>query len=409
MQTHIIVGGGAAGFFGAIKCAQCNPDDRVMLIEKTRQPLAKVRISGGGRCNVTHACFDPSLLVRNYPRGSKQMRGPFTRFQPNDTIQWFESRGVPLKVEEDGRMFPISDSSESIIHCLQQEARKLKVEIRLECGIQNIQKENDQFILTLQDGTSLICNRLLMATGSASKIYPLLEALGHTFVPLVPSLFTFNTPTSPLLDLAGVAVPFAHVKIPQIALEQTGPLLLTHWGFSGPAILKLSAWGARLLHGLDYQASFIINWLPNLNEEQLKQLLWQFKAEQPNKQVGTETPVSLPKQLWKRLLLLADINLEMRWSALSKKQLQVLVQQLRSSAFQIQGKTTYKQEFVTCGGVNLDEIDFKTMQSRLCPGLYFAGEILDIDGVTGGFNFQNAWTTGWIAGQSMGNHSSHST
>lgn len=399
--THVIVGAGAAGFFGAIRCAECHPDDQVILLEKTRQPLAKVRISGGGRCNVTHACFEPNLLVRNYPRGSKELRGPFTRFQPKDTIQWFESRGVKLKVEEDGRMFPVTDSSETIIQCLQQAAKKAGVDIRLERGIERIQKKEEGFLLTLTTEETLTCDRLLMATGSNSKVYSLLQNLGHTCVPLVPSLFTFNVPDSPLLDLAGISVPEVHLKIPQVGLEQTGPLLITHWGFSGPAVLKLSAWGARLLHDLNYQTSFVINWLPAYAEESVRKILSDAKQSGSAKQVGSESPVDLPKQLWRRLVQVAGIDVELRWSSLSKKQMQDLLNSLRASKFNIQGKTTYKQEFVTCGGIDLAEVDFKTMESRVCPHLYFAGEILNIDGITGGFNFQNAWTTAWIAGGSM--------
>ncbi len=401
--THVVVGGGAAGFFGAIICAQQFPNHQVILLEKTRQLLAKVRISGGGRCNVTHSCFDPAQLVKNYPRGNQELRGPFSRFQPQDTIQWFESRGVRLKTEEDGRMFPITDSSETIINCLLQEAERVGVNICLEHGIQYIHKRHSGgFILDLSNGKQLECDTLLMATGSAPKIYPLLEQLGHTIVPLVPSLFTFNLPQSPFLDLSGISVTPVSVKLPQLGFEQTGPLLFTHWGISGPAVLKLSAWAARELHAIDYQTQVVINWLPFLSEEELKQLLQTTKRLHSARQMSTEAPVALPKQLWKRLLTQAAIEDDRRWVDVSNKQIQSLVTQLRATKLTIQGKTTYKQEFVTCGGVALDEVNFKTMESRRCPGLYFAGEILNIDGITGGFNFQNAWTTGWIAGHSMG-------
>lgn len=400
--VHVIVGGGAAGFFASIACGQFYPCHHVILLEKTRQLLAKVRISGGGRCNVTHSCFDPALLVRHYPRGGKELRGPFTRFQPKDTIHWFESHGAQLKTEEDGRIFPITDSSETIIQCLYKEANKAGVDIRLEKGVAGIEKADCKFHLTLADGEEIICDRLLMATGSTAKIYPLIEALGHSIIPLVPSLFTFNVPDSPLLDLAGIAVPHAQVKLPEIGFEQIGPVLITHWGFSGPAILKLSAWGARELHSLDYQTKLILNWIPDFSEEEGWQMIWRAKEQQAQKQISTEALFGLPKQLWKKLIHLTGIGPEQRWATLSKKQVNVLLNQLKSSSFKIQGKTTYKQEFVTCGGVSLDEVDFKTMESRLCKGLYFAGEILNIDGITGGFNFQNAWTTGWIAGLSMG-------
>lgn len=401
--THFVIGAGAAGFFGAIRCAQQFPDHRILLFEKTRQILTKVRISGGGRCNVTHACFDPAVLVKYYPRGSQELRGPFSQFQPQDTIQWFESRGVPLKTEEDGRMFPTTDSSETIIHCLVQEAKRLKVELHLEQGIQDLKcRPSGGFLLTFSNGQQSECDRLLMATGSTSKIYPLLEQLGHTVIPLVPSLFTFNLPQSPLLDLAGVAVSPVSVQLPQLGFEQTGPLLLTHWGISGPAVLKLSAWAARELHAMDYHTQVRLNWLPALSEEDMRQVLLARKRDQALRQMATEAPFGLPKQLWKRLLMLAGLSEELRWAVVSHKQLQTLIAQLRAMTLNIQGKTTYKQEFVTCGGVHLGEVNFKTMESRCCPGLYFAGEILNIDGITGGFNFQNAWTTAWIAGQAMG-------
>lgn len=391
----IVVGGGAAGFFGAIACAEHHK--KVILLEKTRQLLSKVRISGGGRCNVTHSCFDPALLVKNYPRGGQELRGPFSRFQPRDTIEWFRKRGVQLKTEEDGRMFPVTDSSETIINCLLQEAKKLKIEICLERGIQNIQKLENGFKLELTNGDFLECEKLLLSTGSAPKIYPLLEKLGHRIIPLVPSLFTFNVPSSPFLDLAGIATN-ASVILPQFGLEQRGPLLLTHWGFSGPAVLKLSSWGARELHDVDYKTEVVINWVPDLKEEALRKTLLETKRDYPNRLISNETPVDLPKQLWKRI---AGFTEDLRWSHLSNKQLDMLIKQLRATTLSIEGKTTYKQEFVTCGGIALEEVNFKTMESKICPGLYFAGEILNIDGVTGGFNFQNAWTTGWIAGQSI--------
>lgn len=400
-MTVIVAGGGAAGFFGAIACARQHPERKVVLIEKTRQLLSKVRISGGGRCNVTHACFDPALLIKHYPRGGQELRGPFSRFQPLDTIEWFESRGVKLKTEEDGRMFPLSEQSETIIHCLLQEAKSAGVEIRLEHGIQRIVKRDVGFQLELSSGQLCACEALLLATGSAPKIYPMLQELGHQIVPLVPSLFTFNTPESPFLELAGVSVTPVSVHLPAFGLEQTGPLLFTHWGLSGPAVLKLSAWGARELHVVDYQTSVIINWLPIYNEEELRLRLLLLKKGQPARCISSEAIDGIPKQLWKKLVMHAEIPAEMRWAGLPNKQLEALLSHLRSTTLSIQGKTTYKQEFVTCGGVALEEVNFRTMESRVCPGLFFAGEILNIDGVTGGFNFQNAWTTGWIAGHSI--------
>lgn len=397
----VVIGGGAAGFFGAIACAEANPSKTVILLEKHRQLLSKVRISGGGRCNVTHACFDPQRLVQNYPRGHQALRGPFTRFQPRDTIQWFKQRGVELKVEEDGRMFPTTDDSETVINCLMRTAKQARIDIRTENGVENITYTNPGFNIDLSNGSTLVCEKILIATGSTPKMQTLLQALGHQIIPAVPSLFTFNVPDSPLLELAGVSVPHVHVKIADTDLKQTGPLLLTHWGFSGPAILKLSAWGARILHEKNYKADLIVNWLPEMSKEMLMQCLNAFKLKNPAKQISSESPVSLPKNLWKKLVGMAQIPLDARWSYLSKSQTNALLDVLQRAIFTIQGKSTFKEEFVTCGGVSLDEVNFKTMESKKCANLYFAGEVLDIDGVTGGFNFQNAWTTGWIAGRSM--------
>jgi predicted Rossmann fold flavoprotein len=397
----VVVGGGAAGFFGAISAAQAHPDCNVILLEKARQVLSKVRISGGGRCNVTHSCFEPSLLVQNYPRGNKVLRGPFSRFQPKDTVRWFESRGVELKTEPDGRMFPVTDSSETIIRCLISEAKASGVQIRTECGLNAITRDHEGFALQLHNGENLSCNFLLIATGSNAKAFEWLQGFGHKIEPTVPSLFTFNIPRSPLEELAGISIPKVHVKISETSLEQTGPLLITHWGFSGPAVLKLSAWGARTLHEKNYQAQLHINWLPDYKPEILRQQLLSYKSSHPIRFVNTDSPFDIPKNLWKKICIKAEISAEIRWSAFSNKHLQTLIEQIHNCSFRIDGKSTYKEEFVTCGGVSLDEVNFKTMESKLCPRLYLAGEVLDIDGVTGGFNFQNAWTTGWIAGQSM--------
>lgn len=404
MPTVVIMGGGAAGFFAAIACAGAASSPQVILLEKTNQLLSKVRISGGGRCNVTHACFEPKILVQNYPRGGKELIGPFNRFQPKDTIQWFESRDVLLKTEEDGRMFPVTDSSQTIIDCLQAEAKKSGVEVRLKTGVENFERTEKGFLLHLSNGETISCDRLLIATGSNRNIYETIANLGHTIIPLVPSLFTFNVPTSPLLELAGISVEKALVKIANTPLEQTGPLLITHWGFSGPAILKLSAWGARILHDLNYHATLIIDWLPDFNLEMLRKTLSDARQQYPERVIANESLFGLPRNLWKKLTTLAGISQEQRWATLSNKSITSLADVLHANSYQIEGKTTYKQEFVTCGGIKLDEVNFKTMESRICPGLYFAGEVLDIDGVTGGFNFQNAWTTGWIAGNAIGSY-----
>lgn len=400
-ESILVVGGGAAGFFGAIACAQSQPNKKVILLEKHRQLLSKVRISGGGRCNVTHACFDPAVLIHNYPRGHQALRGPFSRFQPRDTIRWFEERGVKLKTEEDGRMFPITDNSETIIDCLMQSARKAGVEIRVECGVESIFYLNQGFAVNLSKGDILECERLLIASGSQSKMLEILGTLGHHIVPPVPSLFTFNVPTSPLLELAGISVPKVEAQIEETDLKQIGPILITHWGFSGPAVLKLSAWGARILHQMNYKAKLRVNWLPDLSGEEFQTYLNDFKNKNPSKLIASDCPWQLPKNLWKKFLQLAGIPIDMRWSYFSKAQLRSIQRIVQNGSFTIEGKTTFKEEFVTCGGIDLDEVNFKTMESKKCPGLYFAGEVLDIDGITGGFNFQNAWTTGWIAGQAM--------
>lgn len=397
----IVIGGGAAGFFGAIACAQRNPANHVILLEKARQVLAKVRVSGGGRCNVTHACFDPAILVRSYPRGGKALRGPFAQFQPRDTIDWFESRGVKLKVESDGRMFPVTDSSETIIKCLVNQAKSSGVQLMTECGVEDIKKTEKQFSVLLSKGKTILCDRLLIATGSNPKVYKWLETLGHTIESPVPSLFTFNIPNSPLQELAGISVPNAHLKLSNTSLEQTGPLLITHWGFSGPAVLKLSAWGARVLHEMDYKAELIINWIPELSRDAIKEKALQFKNDHPAKSVSGEPPFELPRNLWRKLAAKAGITSDMRWSGLSNKHLLQLIETLERDIHLIDGKSTYKEEFVTCGGIKLDEVNFKTMESKICPGIFFAGEVLDIDGITGGFNFQSAWTTSWIAGNAM--------
>ncbi len=388
--TTVVIGGGAAGFFGAISAAETYPEQKVILLEKSRQWLSKVRISGGGRCNVTHACFDSSQLVQNYPRGQKALRGPFSRFQPKDTIAWFASRGVALKVEEDGRMFPTTDSSETIIQCLVQAAEKAGIELRQGAGVKSIKPG---FTIDLSSGEELRCDHILLATGSQPAGLQLAESLGHTIQPPVPSLFTLNVPDSPLVELSGISVQ-GRIGLEGTSLVQEGPILITHWGFSGPAVLKLSAWGARLLHEKEYQADIWIEWCRPQWQE--------LKRAHSSKQVKNSGPDGLPKNLWQHLLISEGIHEELRWAEISKEQVTRLTNRLQRDKYKMSGKTTYKQEFVTCGGITLDEVDFRTMQSRRCPGLYFAGEVLDIDGITGGFNFQNAWTTSWIAGQSMG-------
>lgn len=401
----LVVGGGAAGFFGAITCAEAHPQAQVILIEAGRQPLSKVRISGGGRCNVTHACFEPALLIQHYPRGGKALRGAFTRFQPRDTIAWFARHGVSLKTEADGRLFPTTDDSGTIVECLMQAAEQAGVKLWTGTPVAQVTHANQQFDLVFKSGNRVQGDRLLLATGSHPQGYHFAKALGHPIEPPVPSLFTFTIPDSELRSLAGIAVEPAQVRLilPDTKpLEQTGAVLVTHWGLSGPAILKLSAWGARVLHDRHYQASLQVNWLPSLKSEAIRQALLEAKERNGRKTIASVCPFSLPRRLWHYLISRATLPEEERWATLSKSALNQLVQELTQGHYSVQGKGVFKDEFVTCGGVRLKDVDFKTMESRLCPGLYFAGEILDIDGVTGGFNFQSAWTTGWLAGQAIG-------
>jgi predicted Rossmann fold flavoprotein len=398
----VILGGGAAGFFAALTAKETHPHATVLLLEKTNVLLSKVRVSGGGRCNVTHSCFDPKQLITHYPRGGRELLGPFTRFQPRDTIQWFESRGVDLKTESDGRMFPLSNSSSSIIACLQNEAEKLKIDIRTKQRVEKLFLQDGSFLLTMASGEAILCNHLLLATGSSPQGYEFAKTLGHTIQKPVPSLFTFNIPTSPLLDLAGISLERATLQLAGTTLEQTGPLLLTHWGFSGPAALKLSAWGARILHENNYKMTLSVDWLPDIKKELVGETLHKLRIATPAQVLSLKAQFNLPKNLWKRLIHLAGVNEDKRLSEISNESIHQLSLGLKSHSFQIDGKTIFKEEFVTCGGVSLGEVNFRTFESRLCPRLYFAGEILDIDAVTGGFNFQNAWTSGWIAGQSIG-------
>ncbi len=388
----ILIGGGAAGLFAAICYKKKHPLSSVILLEKTNQLLSKVRISGGGRCNVTHACFEPQSLIKNYPRGAKELLGPFHYFQPKDMVDWLESRGVQLKTESDGRMFPVSDSSETIVECLLGAALQAGVEIRKLQKIRSIQKVGEEFEVAL-DQETLRAKKLLLATGSSPWGHEIAKQFGHALVPSVPSLFTFNVPTSPLLDLAGIAVPKATLTLQGLELQQTGPLLLTHWGFSGPAALKLSAWGARALFHCDYKATLLINWIATPSWETLYASFLLAKKEHPLKSL----PPLLPGQLFLRLLQAVALDPKEPMGKISNKNLETLAKKLSADPYAIDGKTTHKQEFVTAGGVDLKEIDCKTMQSRLVKNLFFAGEILNIDGVTGGFNFQNAWTSAYLA------------
>lgn len=394
-----VIGGGAAGYFGALACADKFPNATIAILEKTRQPLAKVRISGGGRCNTTHYSFDPTYLMTRYPRGSTFLRPLLHRFQPRDTVAWFEARGVILKAESDGRMFPITNSSQTIIDCFQKEADKLGIAVRLGVEVVGLQKQKHGFkILTASHG-EILAKRILIATGSHAKAYTWLSELGHTVVPPVPSLFTFHIEDERISGLAGVAV--KEVVLQCGSFKEKGPILITHWGLSGPATLRLSAWAARELQEKAYQADLKINWIPAFKQDQVRSFLLHAKQNMPSKRVSMDSLFGLPRQLWERLLFVSGADLEMRFSGMSHAVLQKIVETLTASILQIRGKSLHKEEFVTCGGVRLDEIHPQSMESRICPGVYFAGEVLDIDGVTGGFNFQSAWTTSWVAAQAM--------
>jgi predicted Rossmann fold flavoprotein len=407
-QHIIVIGGGPAGVFAAITCAEAAPAARVTVLEKGPEFLAKVRISGGGRCNVTHACFEPRELAERYPRGGRTLIGPFKRFQPRDMIAWFESHGVELKTENDGRMFPVTDDSRTIVDCLLRAAKTAGVKLLARRGVERVTRRTEGgFDLTLDGGDMLSCDCLLLAAGGCrtAEEGSLVVKLGHTLEPPVPSLFTFHVETPWLRALAGVSVESAEVSVPVAALRERGALLVTHWGLSGPAILRLSAWGARALHGLDYRFPLHVNWLPHLGAEAVAAALQSRRGEQPARLVVNTLVPPLPARLWEQLVLAAGVTRDTRWAALTRAAQHRIVQQLIRTELPVTGKSMNKEEFVTCGGVRLGEVDFKTMESRVCPGLYLAGEVLDVDGITGGFNFQAAWTTGWIAGRAMAGNS----
>lgn len=404
----IIVGGGAAGFFAAINIVEKNPTLKVAILERGQEVLTKVRISGGGRCNVTHACFVPNDLVKFYPRGEKELRGPFHQFCSGDTIEWFEKHGVELKIEEDGRMFPISDSSQTIIDCFLNAAKKLGIAILTGQSVQSVFK-SQHFWKVETHSETFACQKLILTTGSNPKMWELLKNLGHTIENPVPSLFTFNIKDARIKDLMGVSA-LASVKVKDTKLAASGPLLITHWGMSGPGILRLSAWGARVLHDKNYQFTIVVNWLNDIDFEEAIAILKELKQEHAKKAVSKKSPFEFPNRLWESLVLASGIDIDSsaseqakqsKWADLSKNQLNNLANQLTNAHFQVNGKSTFKEEFVTAGGIDLKEINFKTMESKLHPNLYFAGEIVNIDAITGGFNFQNAWTSGFILAQGI--------
>ena len=428
-REHIVIaGGGAAGFFAAIACAQANRERDVSLFERTSQFLSKVRISGGGRCNVTHALFDPRTFTERYPRGERELISPLHRFSALDTIAWFEARGVRLKREEDGRIFPVTDSSETVISCLLAEAKAAGVRLFVRKGIESARVRSSEistaseivgleaqgpsqpgwltssgFDLKLSDGESLACDRLLLATGGCRDLAgaKIARTLGHTVEPAVPSLFSLHVPRTWIRALPGISVGDVELSVPETKLRERGALLITHNGVSGPAVLRLSAWGARILHKMDYHFRLRANWTPEMNDAALREEFQQQRRFHPNRRVMNSPVGSLPMRLWEQLVRNAAIAPETIWTSLRRDRTAALICELRATELEVNGKSLNKEEFVTCGGVRLREINFKTMESRITPGLYFAGELLDIDGITGGFNFQAAWTTGWIAGHAM--------
>ena len=399
----VVAGGGPSGFFAAIRCAELNPSLRVLIIERSRTPLSKVLISGGGRCNVTHACYDPAELITYFPRGAAELRGAFSRFQPADTVKWFEERDVRLKTESDGRIFPVTDSSGTVAACLRVSAKRAGVMTQVSMGLLSAEKSpKGGFKLTVQKEAevfSIQAKKLLLATGSDPKTREIVKSLGHSIEEPVPSLFTFNVKDKRIDGLAGVSV--EDVTLTMDSIVQRGALLITHWGLSGPAVLRLSAWGARELHEKKYRGKLIVNWLGDYTFEKALEVLQRNKDWHENvrrKVLTQQAFTQVPSRLWKQLVHFVG---EKTWGDISKAELQKLAESLTAGAFRIEGKGQFKEEFVTCGGVKLNEVDFKTMQSRMVDNLFFAGEVLNIDGITGGFNFQSAWTTGWLAGNAL--------
>jgi len=397
----ILIGGGAAGFFTAINIAENNSKLKIAILERGKEVLSKVRISGGGRCNVTHACFIPNELVKFYPRGEKELKGPFHQFCSGDTIEWFERHGVELKIEDDGRMFPVTDSSQTIIDCFQQAVKKLGIEVLTGQSVQSLFRGEGYWKVETTRETFKAA-KIVMATGSNPKMWEMMQTLGHTIVPPVPSLFTFNIKDPRIKDLMGVSA-LATVKVKDSRLQASGPLLITHWGMSGPGILRLSAWGARELFAKNYQFVLQVNWLNDLDFEETAEVLRELKIEHAKKVITKKSPFDFPNRLWESLVLASGISAETKWADLSRKQLDDLTGQLVNGSYPVNGKSTFKEEFVTAGGIDLKEINFKTMESKILPDLYFAGEILDIDAITGGFNFQNAWTGGFLAAKNFSN------
>lgn len=402
-----VIGGGAAGFFAGVNAARRYPKLKVTIFERSREVLSKVRISGGGRCNVTHHCFDPEIMAKAYPRGQKELRWAFEQFQAKDTVNWFEERGVELKTESDGRMFPVTDDSKTIIRCLKSEAQKYDVEVRTKTAVTEITPIDDnRYRVDLHGQQSMSYDTVVIATGGSNRSskYDWLRELGHRIVKPVPSLFTFNFRHKIFEDLAGISVPDAAVAIKGTKFRHKGPILITHWGLSGPAVLKTSAWAARYLYKQEYRFVIKVNWLHPKTQQEVREVLNQLRNRNARKKITKQDQFPLPNRLWERFLELTEISKQLRWAELSNEQVHQLVQYLTNAEYEIQGKTTYKEEFVTSGGIPLDEVDMGTMESKIRPNLYFVGEVLNIDGITGGYNFQSAWTTGWIASKHIGEY-----
>lgn len=396
----IVVGGGASGFFTAINLAEQNPDLRIAILERSNEVLSKVKISGGGRCNVTHACFIPNVLAKFYPRGEKELKGPFHTFCTGDVMEWFGERGVSLKIEEDGRVFPESDNSQTIIDCFLNEADNFNIKIIKQTIVQQLSKEDDFWKIETSKDTYQ-AKQLVMATGSNVKIWDLLKTVNHSVINPVPSLFTFNIKDDRIKDLMGVSTEMVSLKVKGSTLKANGPLLITHWGMSGPAILKLSAWGARELFDKNYNFQLIVNFTNDLVFDEVLEELMQQKQQHSKKTIIKHAQYGLTNRLWQQLVKASFIPEDLIWADVSKKQLVHLAEQLTQATFHVNGKSTFKDEFVTAGGIDLKEVNFKTMESKLQDNLYFTGEILNIDAITGGFNFQNAWTTGFLAANAI--------
>jgi predicted Rossmann fold flavoprotein len=399
----VVIGGGAAGFFCAVNAAAFDPSLHIIILEKSNKLLSKVKVSGGGRCNVTHACYSIAEMIKKYPRGSSFLKKAFHHFFNNDTIAWFKERGVFLKTEPDGRMFPVTDNSQTIIDCLMKEANKYGVEIKMNKEVKAISTDSGKWNLVMKDDVVLTADFICIASGGYPKLlqYDWMKSSAHSIEKPVPSLFTFNMPGNPVTALMGVSVEHVQVKITGSKLSEEGPLLITHWGMSGPAILKLSAWGAKELAINNYQFTILINWIPDFNENSLRERIQKIRFELASQKMVNRNPFGLPNRLWEFLLKRSGIDPDIRWADLPAREQNKLIKNLCTDEYEVKGKTTFKEEFVTAGGVQLNEIDFNTMQSKRHPGLFFAGEIMNVDGITGGFNFQNAWTTGWIAAKAI--------